>query len=308
MQNENTSLISARGKGDQSAFLTANAATYKEWRSMKLALMPDSMEALLIPVRSSAKFTDHELRAIRKALLVTNMAIYDLEDNAGESKAELVMRNRQLGLRHLDGNLCSDEDNVTSLRVNQEGRHKFYIPYTNRRLVWHTDGYYNDQDHQILGMTLHCVQQAAEGGESMLLDHELAYMHLRDQDPAYIDAFFALDAMTIPPNIENGVEIRGARTGPVFSVLDNGALHMRYSARTRNIEWKDDQVTQEAVACLTEFLEGSNPHVYEYRLKPGQGLVCNNVLHARKSFEDAGTSEQARLLYRARYYDRVSNT
>ena len=301
-------LIELRGSQKSSAFLTRNADQYLAWREAKLALVPEGLEELLISIESPLHFNDKEIGAIQKALIATNMAIYDLGGIPGESKTELVQRNRQLGLNRLDGNLCSDEDNVTSLRVNQEGRHKFYIPYTNKRLVWHADGYYNDSEHQILGMTLHCVQQAASGGESLLLDHELAYLHLRDQDPAYIDALFARDALTIPPNIENGVEIRGARTGPVFSILANGALHMRYSARTRNIEWKNDSVTQEAVACLSEFLEGSNPFIYEYRLKPGQGLVCNNVLHARKSFEDEGHDEDARLLYRARYYDRVSNT
>jgi hypothetical protein len=304
----NDEMLTVRGRGDESAFLTSNAEKYQAWRSEKLARVPDSAEQLLITVAEPGRFSDIEVSLIQENLRATNMAIYDLNGDPGESKADLVNRNRQLGLAHLDGNLCSDEDNVTSLRVNQEGRHKLYIPYTNRRLVWHSDGYYNDQKHQIRGMALHCVQQAECGGESMLLDHELAYMHLRDQDPAFIDAFFALDALTIPPNIENGVEIRGARTGPVFSILENGALHMRYSARTRNIEWKADAVTEEAVACLSEFLENDNPYVFEYKLKPGQGLVCNNVLHARKSFEDADESNDARLLYRARYYDRVENT
>jgi hypothetical protein len=33
------------------------------------------------------------------------------------------------------------------------------------------------------------------------------------------------------------------------------------------------------------------------------GLVCNNVLHDRAAFSDSDT--QKRLLYRARYYDRI---
>ena len=35
------------------------------------------------------------------------------------------------------------------------------------------------------------------------------------------------------------------------------------------------------------------------------GLVCNNVLHDRASFAD--TPARKRLIYRARYYDRVSD-
>jgi len=130
-------LIDLRGRGKNNAFLTANSGQYRAWRETKLALIPEGVEKLLIPVESPLQFNDQEIGAIQKALIATNMAIYDLGGISGESKTELVQRNRQLGLCRLDGNLCSDEDNVTSLRVNQEGRHKFYIPYTNKRLVWH---------------------------------------------------------------------------------------------------------------------------------------------------------------------------
>lgn len=291
-----------------SAFIAGDEKAYRQWRDRKLANYPTSHEELLVPIQDSASLSSEEQKALLAGILRANMAFYQLEDGAGESKADLLSRNRQMGLIHIDGNLCSDEDNVTSLRVNEEGRRQYYIPYTNRRLVWHTDGYYNLPVHQIRGFALHCVRQAAAGGESMLLDHELAYIHLRDRDPEYIAAFMAPDAMTIPPNIENGVEIRGARSGPVFSVLPEGGLHMRFSARTRNIEWKNDSKTQEALACLNEFLGNGDTPIYHYRLMSGQGVICNNVLHARTGFEDGAEVESTRLLYRARYYDRVENS
>jgi len=289
-------------------FIAGDDKAYREWRDHKLDNYPGSYTELLVPIKDSLSLSRDEVADLSASIRRANMVFYQLEDGVGESKAGLLSRNRQLGLTHIDGNLCSDEDNVTSLRVNAKGRHKFYIPYTNRRLVWHTDGYYNLPAHQIRGFALHCVRQAAVGGESMLLDHELAYIHLRDQDPAFIDAFAAPDAMTIPPNVENGVELRGARTGPVFSLLPNGSLHMRFSARTRNIEWKRDSKTQDALACLNEFLGNGDTPVYHYRLMSGQGVICNNVLHARKGFEDGAGEEATRLLYRARYYDRVENT
>jgi hypothetical protein len=34
------------------------------------------------------------------------------------------------------------------------------------------------------------------------------------------------------------------------------------------------------------------------------GLVCNNVLHDRSGFRDGATRK--RLVYRARYYDRIA--
>ena len=42
------------------------------------------------------------------------------------------------------------------------------------------------------------------------------------------------------------------------------------------------------------------------RLAPGMGLVCNNVLHERSAFEDA--PDRKRLLYRARYVERIAGT
>jgi hypothetical protein len=115
------------------------------------------------------------------------------------------------------------------------------------------------------------------------------------------------DAMTIPPNIEDGKEIRGAQSGPVFSVHpQHGTLHMRYSARTRNIIWKDDAITKEAVACITEFLSRDDPPILHYKLKAGEGIICNNVLHNRTGFTD--DEQHKRLLYRARYFDRITGT
>ncbi len=39
--------------------------------------------------------------------------------------------------------------------------------------------------------------------------------------------------------------------------------------------------------------------------EPGWGLICNNVLHTRTGFADG---QPPRLLYRARYYDRLAGT
>jgi hypothetical protein len=109
--------------------------------------------------------------------------------------------------------------------------------------------------------------------------------------------------------VENGVEIRGALTGPVFSVdPDDGTLHMRYTARTRSIEWRDDPVTRAARDCIRDFLASDSPWILRYRLQPGEGFISNNALHDRTAFEDDPAAGQSRLLYRARYYDRVAET
>ena len=94
---------------------------------------------------------------------------------------------------------------------------------------------------------LYCAQPAAEGGANELLDHEIAYIRIRDENPDWIRALMATDAFTIPRNSEGGEQIRPDHGGPVFSISPvDGSLHMRYSARQRNIIWKDDKATQEA--------------------------------------------------------------
>jgi alpha-ketoglutarate-dependent taurine dioxygenase len=206
------------------------------------------------------------------------------------------------GLERLQANLLSDEDGITSLEVAAEKSGRGYIPYSNRRLLWHTDGYYNPPETRIRAFLLHCVRPAAAGGENRLLDPEIAYLLLRDADPRFVAALSAPDAMTVPANEEDPAAQRGAQTGPVFSFEDE-ALHMRYTARTRSIEWRPDEVTQAAVRHLKQILDSDSPYVFRLRLQGGQGLVCNNVLHDRSEFTDAPGA--GRLVYRARYADRI---
>lgn len=280
---------------------------YLKWRELKQRRWPETTEAFRVGIADPKNLTAEEKEGIVSRCRSMSIAIYSINDMVC-SKADLLQFGHQLGLNRLDGNLCADEDKITSLQVVESGRQKTYIPYTNKRLSWHTDGYYNPPERQIRGMLLHCVENALEGGENQLLDHEWAYIHLRDENPAYISALMHPRAMTIPPNTAEGEELRGAQSGPVFSVMqDNQSLHMRYSARTRNIEWRQDSLTQEAQACLTEFLASSSPYILQYCLQPGEGVITNNVLHNRTGFKDE-VEGRSRLLYRARYYDRIVDT
>jgi hypothetical protein len=138
------------------------------------------------------------------------------------------------------------------------------------------------------------------------MDHELAYLLLRDQNPDFIRALSAIDAMTIPERVDETDGIRPAQTGPVFSVDEAGKLHMRYTARTRSIVWKNDDGTKAAISALEQLLASDLPYVLHAKLESGMGLVCNNVLHDRAGFTDS--SDNPRLLYRARYQDRVAGT
>jgi len=285
-------------------------AVYQQWRAWKLSVYPKMVDELLVPVKNPFNLSTEEKIKIHQCFIRANMVVYSINNVTDFSDKKIVeMLGRDFGLNRLDNNLGADNDSITSLQVIESGRKQGYIPYSNLKLSWHTDGYYNLPEEQIRGVILHCVSTAAEGGENALLDHEMMYIHLRDQDPAYISALMKPEVLTIPPNIENGKEIRGSQSGPVFSVDEKtGALHMRYSARKRNIIWADDAITTAAVNEIDNFLASDSPWIFHYRLKPGQGLICNNVLHNRTSFKNDESSERQRLIYRGRYYDRLANT
>lgn len=286
----------------------AAGQAYRAWRSRKLGALPADLDELTVEVPVLGSPDAAARAAVVAACRRANMALVTTAPD-GVDKSALRAFGRQFGLQALDANLHADDDGVSALRVSDAAGKRDYIPYTNRALNWHTDGYYNAPGQQIRAFLIFCASDAAEGGENQLLDHEIAYILLRDADPRFIEALMHPQAMTIPANLDQGVEIRPEETGPVFSVDSaTGNLHMRYSARTRNIRWRDDPATRDAVAFLTDLWENGCEYVYHHRLMPGQGVICNNVLHSRSAFRDDPASGRTRLMYRARYYDRIAGT
>ena len=296
-----------QGVRHMSPFYLENEEQYRRWRDTKLECAARSLDDLIVEIENPHDLSGREYGAVLRRCIDSNMAIYATRSGTEPDRSILHHLARQLGLRGLDHNWLGDKDGLTSLTTNDDSDHQGYIPYSNRPIKWHTDGYYNPPERQIHGLMLHCVQSAAEGGENALLDHEIAWLLLRDQNPDFIRALMEPDVMTIPARERDGKVVRKAETGPVFSVdSETGNLHMRYTARTRSIEWKDDAATQAAVQALVDILESDEPHIIRGRLEPGMGLICNNVLHDRSGFSDSGSKK--RLLYRARFYGRIANT
>ena len=290
-----------------SPFLLKNEYVYQHWRDNKLALHPESIEDLLVEINDARSLTLAEYNALSNLTRSANMAIYISKTGADPSpEIPLAIANR-FGLGQINKNWLADDNGLTSLTVVNNGVRKNYIPYTNRQIHWHTDGYYNAPNQQIHALNLHVVQKAMSGGENQLMDHEIAYIMLRDKNPDYIRALMTSNAMLIPAGTKPGGGIRPDRSGPVFSVTDKGNLHMRYTARTRNIEWSKDPLVQEAKAYLEKILTNkNNPYVFKGLLEPGMGLISNNVLHDRAAFTDS--HDNKRHYYRARYFDRLVNT
>jgi hypothetical protein len=289
-----------------SPFDLLDHVAYAKWRERKLDTAPRRIEDILVEIAVPPRLTLAERERLLERNAVANMAVYISKTGRDPDKEIPRQLGSQLGLRTLDSHWLTDDDAISPISVRGaevRGERREFIPYTDKPIRWHTDGYYNAPERTVRGLILHCVESAASGGENQLLDHDIAYILLRDENPDYIRALSARDAMTVPARTDDDGVARAEQPGPVFSVDANGFLHMRYTARTVSIAWKDNATTQAAKAVLERILATSTPWTLRGRLEPGMGLVCNNVLHDRAGFTEA--PDRRRLLYRARYYERV---
>jgi len=277
------------------------ASDFRAWAKLKQAHYPKSIDQLVVEISDPYALSKAEKQAITEGIHRANMVLYACVKDI-DQKPMVKALAAQLGLQHTDKHLCADPDGISSIEETQNRQIGEYIPYTNKPINWHTDGYYNPPEHTIRAMLLHCVQAAANGGENGLVDHEMVYIYLYNKNPAYISALSRANAMSIPANIVDGEIIRAEQSGPVFSII-NDRLHMRYTARTKSIEWLQDDLVLEAVDALSEFLKSDHPWIFYHRMEAGQGLICNNVLHKRTGFNNDEAQAQSRLLFRARYYD-----
>ena len=280
-----------------------NQASYRTWRVGRLAAYPAGTVDLRVEVARLAAPSAAEQKRIRQRMAAFNLALVRTGPEQIEPDAILAF-GRALGLTTADSNLFADHRAVSTIAPAGADDRAEYIPYTNRPLSWHTDGYYNDAPGQVRAWTLFCLRPAPAGGTNALLDHEIAYILLRDESTEHIRALSHPQALTIPANVQDGRTLRPRSAGPVFSVR-NGVLHMRYTARERNVSWRDTPQTHAARAALDRLFSSNPIYTFTHNLQSGEGLISNNVLHNRTGFESRPMSGEGRLLYRVRYLERV---
>ncbi len=290
-----------------SPFNLENNGAYEAWRDNKLKNYPQNIGDLIVEINDPRTLSTSEHEALLKVCRKANMVIYASKTGSDPSPKIPLYMGYQFKVNDLDNNWLSDENGLTSLTVAKEGIRQQFIPYTNQEIHWHTDGYYNIKEKQINALLLHVIERAAQGGENSLMDHEIVYIQLREKNPDYIRALMGSKVMTIPARIDEGGKIaRAEEAGPIFSINDDGDLHMRYTIRVNNVIWSEDPLTQDALEYLNLLLNSDTPYIFKGLLQPGMGLVSNNVLHTRESFSDDETHQ--RHIYRARYYSRLNGT
>ena len=246
-----------------------------------------------------------ERNAIATRCARFNLALYRFARNRTDPDALSAFANA-MGLRRRDLTPGADRRGVASVQVARNPRKREMIPFTSRALNWHTDGYYNAPDRSVRAVVMHCAAPAASGGETTLLDPDLVYVTMHEQEPALVEALMHPGAMTIPQHEADGKLIRPARTGPVFRFLDDlPRLHMRYTARTRSIRWRSDAATARAVSAVEAAIASLCDFHVDVRFEAGEGVICNNVLHRRTSFADGEGSR--RVVLRIRSFDPIPN-
>ena len=274
-------------------FLSSKSSEFLKWAAQKENNIPKNINEISVEIKDINRATKNEISKIRSTLDKFNSCLYrsnrDLESNSC-----LLDFAKAVGMKTFDFNNIEASEISTISSIKSEKIQ--YIPYTNKALNWHTDGYYDKKP--LFSWLLHCINPADDGGENYLLDHELA---MREYVLSYDDIEVLMNkrAITIP---ESQGSNRSEISTYIFS-FDNDyeKLHMRFSMRKENIKMSDNTFT--AMSKLTDVIENNcSKYSITYKLSKNEGILSNNILHGRNSFKD---DKVQRKLLRIRSYERL---
>ena len=170
------------------------------------------------------------------------------------------------------------------------------LTMTQRGLEPHTDNPYRDP---IPGyIWLHCLTNAAEGGDSTLADGFMAARLLRERDP---EAYASLTRVT-PGFRYRDDDTHLESEGPLIE-LDSHAepVRVRYSNRTERVPVLPAEELETYYAARQAFYQliTGEELTHNLKLDPGQMLIMDNyrLLHGRSAFQLAGGVRHLRQGY-----------
>jgi hypothetical protein len=272
---------------------------YLKWRDEKLAAYPKSIGELVVELGDMTAITNAEKSRILETVELANMCVY----TAGSAELEmssLLALGKQLGVSDTDKSARhSQSDELTDSGILNRA-----IPFTTRHVRWHTDATYYGSDKTIQALFLLCKRPALEGGSNKVLDNEILYIHLRDKDPYALEVLMNKNCFKYK-NPATG-EVNEHLGGKVFWTNTDGHLCHRFSFRKMDMAWSEESDVVAARKVLESLISNESEHVIEGRLESGMGLISNNVLHTREKLVDSDDALKKRLLFRARFYDRVN--
>ena len=286
------------------ANILAKQENYNYWRDQKLANANTKIEDCLVDIEQPNQLSSAEKKQIQHLCQRNNFALFNIAptDNYPQTIANI---NAQFGLKQYDEHLYVKDHGLAHITQSNKKKQSEFIPYTDKAIGWHTDGYYNAPEHRIRSFSLFCVTPAETGGESQWLDQQMAYLLLREDNPDVAKALTHPQAMTIPAHMLDGVTRRKISVGPVFFIDEpTSQLYMRYTQRKKNIEFLDSTEIKQAIAILDDLLNTQSDYHFIHTMDANQGMLCNNALHKRSTFTD--NVQQPRLLLRGRYFNRIN--
>ena len=272
---------------------------YLKWRDEKLAAYPKNVGELVVELGDMTAMTPVEKAKILETVERANMCVY----TAGSAELEmssLLALGKQLSVRHTDKSARhAQSDELTDSGILNKA-----IPFSTRHCNWHTDATYYGSDNTIQALFLLCKRPAVEGGSNKVLDHEVLYIQLRDKDPGALEVLMNKGCFNYRNPATGEIDLH--RGGKVFWTNADGHLCHRFSFRKTDMAWSGDSDVAAAAHVLESLISDESAHVIEGRLESGTGLISNNVLHTRQRLVDSDDAAKKRLLFRARFYDRVN--
>jgi hypothetical protein len=272
---------------------------YLKWREEKLDSYPKNIGDLVVKLNNMADITDTEKNEIFERIELANMCVFTA-GSAELNMNSLLILGQQLGVTQTDKSVRhSKSDELTD-----SGILKNAIPFSTRTVRWHTDATYYGSDKTIQSLFLLCKQPAIEGGNNKVLDNEILYIQLRDNNPEALNTLMNKNCFKYK-NPKTG-EISEQLGGKVFWTNSDGHLCCRFSFRKMDMSWSEDQDVIAAKEALESLILNESNYVIEGRLESGMGLISNNVMHTREKLLDSDDPSRKRLLFRTRFYDRVN--
>jgi len=281
-----------------------NLDKYKRWRDGKLANAGTKIEACLIEISNPFKLSRSEKDRIKILCQHNNFALFNIEQQNNYPQA-IIAINKQLGLTDYDSHLYAQDQGLAHITQSVKKDQAEFIPYTDKAIGWHTDGYYNTMAQRIRAFSLFCVTPANRGGDNQWIDQQMVYLQLREFNPDIAKVLTHIHAMSIPEHIVNGVVRRKTSIGAIFFIDESSSqLYMRYTQRKKNIKFLDSQEVKQAVSVLDAHLSVTTEYHFSHTMTANQGMLCNNILHKRSGF--INNPLNPRLLLRGRYFNRLN--
>ena len=162
------------------------------------------------------------------------------------------------------------------------------LAFTSLGLQAHTDNPYRDPTPTL--QILYCLENAAEGGDSQVVDGFRAAERLRDEDP---DAFACLakHCARFEYKGSNGVHLLARR--PMIELAPDGELigvrfNNRSAAPITDVPFDEMEAYYAAYRRFGEIIDDPSMAV-SFKLEPGESFIVDNtrVLHARTGYEPA---------------------